>query len=724
MKVLNLLLCFYAIFLTSTVLGQPQYITPIWGNNFNVTLSSSPVKYNIPIELSQNIKDSLLITGIVAVKSDKTPNNIPINSIVDSGIVKINGKYFLVFATSKESAIIPATYTVDYRIKYKESPNSIQQSLPLNITFLAAEITPISTVIVGRKDPFFWFPYKVTGNRFLLTEQGRKSPLTGINIEVLKTVHESGTSIPVIVDFKYDKNVIIPPGRSLPVDFEINGDLPIGKSTTTVQLSSAELTAPVIFTIETTSRHGIVWLIFFIMLGLAVGHITRNILTKKITLSTAKLNALELIRIINQEIKNRPDQKFITAAGTMRQDLENALKKSDDVAINTVITDSKNALAAAINVHNADRISAQQMLNDLKVTINQLNKLPHQFSSIAKLFESSINDAQQANNSGDAESSKNLTDSITSKIDSLFVTTLSQYKIDVESGLSLFKNLKFPLIDFQPQVSSLLTLAANITPALQIKPNESALNQVFNVDFQIFSLLDYAGVQIASAITSAVEKINKQPLTNADAITKLTDSTNTLLAAIINSKTDPYPLFKKFATDLNDLHNRFESSFTEQTVVSDDTSPNKDQNNKDRELLKVLIEKGDYSAAADTLVKFLARNKPRDIFTDSNPAFNITNYNVSVARTLGGTTTVTSQLTTPVSDLDKFEIATVQLLHSAQYWQTLLSGIVILIIGYALYADSFVGKATEIASIFVWAFALDVSVSTIMNSLATKVIKK
>jgi hypothetical protein len=52
----------------------------------------------------------------------------------------------------------------------------------------------------------------------------------------------------------------------------------------------------------------------------------------------------------------------------------------------------------------------------------------------------------------------------------------------------------------------------------------------------------------------------------------------------------------------------------------------------------------------------------------------------------------------------------------AQAVQTIILGLVLLVIGYALYAPHFVGTPSELSAIFLWAFAADVTVDAVLSA--------
>jgi hypothetical protein len=57
-----------------------------------------------------------------------------------------------------------------------------------------------------------------------------------------------------------------------------------------------------------------------------------------------------------------------------------------------------------------------------------------------------------------------------------------------------------------------------------------------------------------------------------------------------------------------------------------------------------------------------------------------------------------------------------QSLFLSQLLQSFLLGIVLLVIGYVLYSPHFIGTAADLAAIFLWAFAIDITVDAVLTA--------
>jgi hypothetical protein len=52
----------------------------------------------------------------------------------------------------------------------------------------------------------------------------------------------------------------------------------------------------------------------------------------------------------------------------------------------------------------------------------------------------------------------------------------------------------------------------------------------------------------------------------------------------------------------------------------------------------------------------------------------------------------------------------------AQLGQSFLLGVVLLVVAYTLYAPTYVGTGGQLAAIFLWAFAIDISVDAVVTA--------
>ncbi len=68
--------------------------------------------------------------------------------------------------------------------------------------------------------------------------------------------------------------------------------------------------------------------------------------------------------------------------------------------------------------------------------------------------------------------------------------------------------------------------------------------------------------------------------------------------------------------------------------------------------------------------------------------------------------------------LETLRARTFRELAAAERNQTAIAAVIITVVGYALFADKFVGTLTDVVTIFMWGFTLDVSVSKLLEVAA------
>lgn len=704
--------------------GQ-QHLTSTWGATLNVSLLDTITHLNIPVELKQGITAEQLEITLYPVKSDKVPNNVAITAFTCRELTDIGGKKFIVVDINNRPVVKPGIYQLEFRIKKRNpNPDSTIQSLPISLTVNAAEVKAISTVIITRKDGFFFFPYKMSVARLQIQESGKKMPLDTITIRTLKTINAANENVPGIIRISAS-SPRVGPGGLLDLDFDILGKLPLGKVTTTAELTAPQLPEPVSITVEVTTRRGIYLIIIIIILGLAIGFLVRTFLESRITLSTARLNAIELLRVIAVESKNRKDLIFLNAVNAIKEKLNIVMQGSKDGPITTEVTDSTGKLTAAINDHNARRVQVEQSLNELLILIRAIAKLPDHFKSVSGNAESLLLTAKQVNASGDAASANISFEQIKNGFETRFSEAVKNFRSQVQKGINSFDNSLFTLVDLKPRIASIKLKLDEIEQGLAAKADMGTFEKIYNVDLQVNELLSYAGGQIFNNLLAVTNILKDKPLNNVDALNTLTEKSAKILEQINAGKEQTYSLFETFSNELNDLQEKFKLAMMAQTEILDEQAALKSDNDKDRKAIEASVNGGRYLEAANAVVIFLRRNHQRNLAVAGKSIVNtLSNFTVNPPQNTFSIFSVTTELQTPPDELQNLFLQTQSDIRTAKLWQTILSGLVILLIGCALYADSFIGTPMDIASVFMWAFLLDISVATITGGLGARVAKK
>ena len=68
----------------------------------------------------------------------------------------------------------------------------------------------------------------------------------------------------------------------------------------------------------------------------------------------------------------------------------------------------------------------------------------------------------------------------------------------------------------------------------------------------------------------------------------------------------------------------------------------------------------------------------------------------------------------------EFGATSLRQLMRAKFWQALISGVALTIVGYLIFADTFVGGSGDLLSAFFWGFSTDIGVDALIAAAKAK----
>ncbi len=505
-----------------------------------------------------------------------------------------------------------------------------------------------------------------------------------------------------------------------------------------MEVVAPQLAEPVPLTLEITTRRGTYFLIAVIMLGWLVGYLVRVVLEKKIIINTARLSAIELLQIIVTESGNRPDAVFVKKANLIQAELGKAMKKTKDEDVNAAVTTAKEALNAAITDHNTRRTQLQQLLDNLQGILGSFTLLPAEFDTVAGDSQAQLSEATNKNISGDTTTAKEIFGKILPDLNLRFRNSLKSYRSQMITGLAGLAESNFKLPELKENLDQLLTQLNTIILSPPPEIDQPLLNTLNGINFRAEELLSQAGRLIHKKLSGITETFNAAGIQLPDKslieqLNKKGDTTlekigDTILEKIIATGPSVLDKIIGLPAELNSLHADLRKAMQAQTVLTNE-DPSLVQGNKaNRKAIDTDVNNGLYTEAAQKIVDFINVNKgvvqessntdmpgidmpeTRNFNSPLVPVFNINNG--------------VSHLQALTNGLDTMHDQTLKTIAIAKFWQTLAAGILITLVGYALYADNFMGTPGDIASVFFWAFLLDVSIATLTGGLAAKVAKQ
>jgi hypothetical protein len=331
-----------------------------------------------PIEICATCKD----VSIPLVPDDKTKinlNEIPVVEFVFLGSAPRNAKKFTA-TWSHDAEKFPraidihiddeetkqaGTYDIWVNLQPKSIPGA--QRLLLHLIRPAATAENISKFIIERT---YWFiGLKCdTHPRLVLSETSNK---TGITITAARPLSNSSIGTRPIggtIDINPKDQPEVTPGTQVDLKYSLNGNFELGTATGTYRLNAPQLAAPISFDFEVHSRVHWIYIGITIAVGLIFSWFIKVWLQQNIEFDQAHLDAQKLLDGISQEATLHADPAFAAAYQPQLIALTKVMNGNSATDINTAKTALDTAWKSALQTFqkkHQDQLDALEKLSDV-----------------------------------------------------------------------------------------------------------------------------------------------------------------------------------------------------------------------------------------------------------------------------------------------------------------------------------------------------------------------
>jgi hypothetical protein len=256
--------------------------------------------------------------------------------------------------------------TYDLYLDLQPDSNPGAGRLKIQVTRPAATIEAIPKLIIDRT---YWFIAisSDTHPELRVNETSKKSSLSIATI--LQPSNASVGTEPIGGQL----NVVVPktpigPGEQGKLSYSLDGDFRLGTATGSLKIDAPELANPVSFDFEVRSRVHWIYIGITIALGLVVSYFVKVRLQQKIELDQARLDAQKLIERIEREALRHADPTFLGAYQNQRDTLDHAMVGNSPADINAAKVALDNAWQAALQAlskRHQDQLDALDKLRDI-----------------------------------------------------------------------------------------------------------------------------------------------------------------------------------------------------------------------------------------------------------------------------------------------------------------------------------------------------------------------
>ena len=281
-----------------------------------------------------------------------------------------------------------------YRAMLAPLPKSLPgERLELQIVLPAAKLGLPDKLVVGRT--VNW-PLETTSvNEPLVARE--ESGATRISALEVSRVASSSAGLPVSVGITPGQApVAIGAAGQAPIPYTVNSTFPLGTVAGKLRFSAPELTSPVLLDYEIRTRLSSAYIPVVIGLGFLLGWLVRKHLVQLIQLGEARGAATRVLSPVDAMLAERPDATFRQAIQPTREQLVTALKGDDPQAITTAATELDKAWRAAITEFGQRQAAALTALDELRALAAPPLPLPRATSAALRIARDAAERARAA----------------------------------------------------------------------------------------------------------------------------------------------------------------------------------------------------------------------------------------------------------------------------------------------------------------------------------------
>lgn len=707
--ILSLLYC------TNSMAADPALeVKLLWEGPYTIAVKKNNDTLRIPVTINTS---SVQANDLLVLIRPDDPLAGKLNGYFETDSSKSS---LLVLTLSKIEDVRPDTYTSFVLLKKKQS--ELQQLLKLTIVVKPAIITVSSPVTLTYTRTMFG-PDELEGTPLVLSEISGETRLG--NFQILAAQQSPSGAPANMLHFEATVNGIAPFTTDT-IHSKLTSIPDPGTSSGKFQIIATRLATPLSFQVDLTTKRSGAYLLLYLLIGLACGLFFRVWLTQDIELSKARLAATETMGRILNEIKNRNDPAFVESVYLIYQALEKARLGTTTAEITTATSTAESALTAAINDYNTRSAAVKTKLTGLENELWGNRKLPEAFFRIIEDGQVRFNEAKATYESGNMVSASNAATSLERFLADRLFDTAFNYRLQINASLASIENARLKIPDLPSALTVIKTDIASIPPAQTGATISDLLTKLQQAHTDLPDLLNLLQQKICKAVNDVLQTFEDADIALPDpaAIKSLREEA----AKIIGnwSKLTSYEQqLNAIANSLDSLYKLVLTAVVNQ--IKEIKGADQDKENAietARRQIRSKIDSGDtLNASMDSIL--LLKNNNAQPRQDQKQEFQLIKYSK-------GPGDVFSKLADPIGLKNKTVEAIekqvqdtnhlMKKLILAQLAQTIFAGIGIVLVGYIIFKDGFIGSLPNFVSVFLWAFGMDISLASLVTN-ASKIAK-
>src|SRR6185503_11716292 len=518
------------------------------------------------------------------------------------------------------------------------------------------------------------------------------------------------------------KEITIKPGEQHDVPFETTGKFPLGTTTGSLVIPSDQLAAPLVAAYEVRTRLNPYYIFGIVFAGLVVSWFVKGKLQDDIDRAAVEVRVNELLTHMASVRSRHIDPSLESAVSEQTGALTLALTTKTPAEIEDRRKTLETAFQAALDALPGKRAPVEKTIAELGVVTNTAWPIPPTITRRIDEARADLRSAMTLLQSDGISQAATAAETVRSTLMTQLSTEIDKWRDDVSQPLA---DLKKPIAGVSDAVVSTVTtrLTAAETALTPIKFNDPTakpdtllpvLRDLIRARSLVRDALAGLGSALQMEVASGLASLKDLPLPAPAELPRLQTAAGDAAKSLEQLADAPasWPAAggaPKVA--LKALHDAWGKALALQVPGQTANLQTLDTQHADRKYLdEVATVIAAFSPAAAAGSSVRQPFAPIALSFSSDPATAIGPASV-VHLALPGAGRI------PVASPREFLSA--KDLAKAKRKQAIFVGALLAVFGYSTYAAAFIGTATEVITIFFWAFSLDVTADALL-----KLIKK
>ena len=679
-----------------------------------------------------------MIAGILDFRIDRdeqelapqtgSPGQQPVQSLPTGSPSPSRSSFVrLVTVVLKSGAVRQGQYPLTLRLAA-----ATPETRDLSIVLPAARIEPIETMVVLRDIG----GGSTTANQPQIWETTQRGWLTNITLaqrgntdagaEPAGRIQPKGR----ITDITPGGNRLIELGR----DYELVGDFPLGTAKGKLVLAADQLADQASFSFEIRSRLWLPWIFAPMLAGLFLGRAARTWLAGRINLQSEKEKTYTLLAMIDSALARNADPEFVSAATAAQDTARDATGRATVEDVRSATADAQRAYEAAVAALTARRTELDKAVSEFRALVVTPYRSPAALTDALAAARDSLEAGLDGIASNNIARAAQALAGFRSQIHhTAAVATRSWINAAVRLDPIVASLAPIAGADATADVGTHLKAAREAVlpplvqvenaPAASIELIKSVLDALHAGTYALQNLLAHFSAVLGVQLTRYARVVANAPLRDEGAWNAWIGAARRLAAAMHEfPPTDSEPAIERLEVSASDLVTQLRGALVAQL---------KERTEADQ--IDALLRDGNTAAAIAKLAELLRQSQEEPepavkgkmalVASAAQAIPDVIMPGFLMAQTQSpavayGYTEPPRETVSPLALLaaaNRGQIATSGWLLSLIYAGVIVIG------GYFLFADKWIGTPIDFASVFFWAFAIDIGADAAVT--AAKAVK-